>query len=267
MSRRAALLLCSLAFGCSDPGTALERARGLESAGKQAEAIETYEKYLERWPDAAGEAEAAFRAGSLYDRARKDCGKAVPLYERSARAGGKWGEKARDALVGCPDFFPIPPGAKWVFVDSASGGENMHLNLAVQDSSAGLRGVIAGAFFAGEQRFRDYRREVMKEDWGVWEQRETGRSPILRYPYRKGRSWDAREGGKAVRYEIVEDGLTVEVKAGRFTGCLKVKSRTAGFPSWVFDYYCPGVGRVKTTVGAPGVENPNTELSSYTVPG
>ncbi|OIO05815.1 MAG: hypothetical protein AUJ52_13115 [Elusimicrobia bacterium CG1_02_63_36] len=254
------------AAACSDPGAALERGRTFELEGQAAAAIETYEKYLDRWPDAPGEGEAAFRAARLYDRERQDCGNAVPLYERSARAGGPWAEQARNALVGCPDFFPLPAGAKWVFVDSASGGENMRLELAVRESSGGLSGVIAGAFFAGEERFRDYRREVVKEDWGIWEERETGRSPILRYPFRKGRSWEATEGGKGVRYEIVEDSLTVEVKAGRFEGCLKVKSRTAGYGSWVFDYYCPRVGRVKTTVGAPGVENPNTELSAYTLP-
>jgi hypothetical protein len=32
---------------------------------------------------------------------------------------------------------------------------------------------------------------------------------------------------------------------------------------WRFDYYAPGVGRVKTTLGGPGYENPNAELSRY----
>ena len=87
------------------------------------------------------------------------------------------------------------------------------------------------------------------------------RAPILRYPYHEGLSWQARRGGKLFTYRIDAAGVAVSVKAGSFTGCLKVKSSAAGDPAWVFDYYCPGVGRVKTTVGVPEGENPNTELA------
>ena len=54
---------------------------------------------------------------------------------------------------------------------------------------------------------------------------------------------------------------------GVFSGCIKVRETDPRFPrSWKFDYFAPGVGRVKTTVGAPGVENPNTELLRYQAP-
>ncbi|PCI31350.1 MAG: hypothetical protein COB53_13345, partial [Elusimicrobia bacterium] len=167
------------------------------------------------------------------------------------------------ALLSCPDYFPFPPGGKWTYVDTLSGGENMRLELAVARSSGAVNGLITGAFYAGKEKFLDYNRKVIKEDWGIWEEKETGRAPILRFPFQKGRSWTSVEGGKTIRYSIVKDSMVVKVKAGRFTGCLKVKAKTVGFESWVFDYYCPGVGRVKTSVGAPGVENPNTELASY----
>ena len=58
-------------------------------------------------------------------------------------------------------------------------------------------------------------------------------------------------------------GVDLKVQAGAFSGCLKVRRRTSGQASWVFDYYCPGIGRVKTTIGIPGGENPNTELAEY----
>ncbi len=255
-----------LIAGCANPEKALELGRTQETEKQIAAAIETYEKFLKKWPGHAGAGEATFRVGRLYDRERSDCAKAVPLYEHSARLGGPWGERALAALLSCPDFFPLPPRAKWTFVDTLSGGENMRLEVRIVRSSGGIRGLMKGSFFAGETRFRDDKREVVKEDWGIWEEKDGGRKPILRFPFQKGHSWTASENGSSVRYDVVADGLTVEVKAGKFTGCLKVKSRTAGFPSWVFDYYCPGVGRIKTSVGAPGVENPNTELASYTFP-
>lgn len=251
---------------CSNPDKALERGTSQETQGRVAAAIDSYEAFLERWPGHAGVAEASYRAGRLYDRERGDCAKAVALYERGARLGGVWGDRSRRALLACPDYFPLPLGAAWTFVDTLSGGENMRLEVKVARSSGGLRGVMTGAFYAGETRFRDFRREVVKENWGVWEEKEAGRAPILRFPFKAGRSWTSVENGKTIRYEIVEDALSVTVKAGTFSGCLKVKARTAGFPSWVFDYYCPGVGRVKTSVGVPGAENPNTELAAYNVP-
>ena len=33
--------------------------------------------------------------------------------------------------------------------------------------------------------------------------------------------------------------------------------------TWRYDYYCPDVGRAKTTIGGRGYENPNTELLRY----
>lgn len=263
---KALLALALLTTACADPEKTLERARQNENDKQAAAAMAAYENFLERWPKHEDAAEAVFRLARLHDKEGKDCAKAVPLYERAARMSGDWSGPARRALLTCPDFFPLIAGAEWTFVDSLSGGENMRLEIAVASSSGGLRGVMTGVFYAGETKFREFRREVVKENWGVWEERDSGRAPILRFPFRAGRSWTAVENGRSIRYEVVADALKVGVKAGEFSGCLKVKARTAGFPSWVFDYYCPGVGRVKTSVGVPGAENPNTELAAYKVP-
>jgi hypothetical protein len=56
----------------------------------------------------------------------------------------------------------------------------------------------------------------------------------------------------------------VTVKAGTFHGCVKVREReAANRNSWKYDYYCPGVGKVKTSVAGPGYENSNTELLRF----
>ena len=39
-----------------------------------------------------------------------------------------------------------------------------------------------------------------------------------------------------------------------------------GVPAWKYDYYAPGIGRVRTTIGGRGFENPNTELKSSNAP-
>lgn len=198
------------------------------------------------------------------------CGRAVPLYERAARSTGappSWREKGRLGLMGCPDYFPLRDGSSWVHVDSLSGGKNMRLVLSLSVSTgAASAGTLSGAYYAGAKRFRDYRRAVAKEGWGVWETRENGRVPILLYPFRSGRSWTVKAGGKTLRLEIDKTGATVRTKAGEFSGCLRVKESSPGDPAWVYDYYCPGVGRVKTSIGVFGRENPNTELASFVVP-
>jgi hypothetical protein len=272
---RAALLLPALAallaqLGCADWD--FRSAARLEKKGEAARAAAAYEKFIERHPKDRRFAEAATRAGTLYAERFGRCAQAVPLFEKAARTARgdekpeAWPERARIALLSCPDYFPLSARRSWVYVDSASGGENMRLETLVLRSSASLNADVTGAYFAGENRTQDYRRQCTKEGWTIWETASGSRQPILKYPFRTGHAWDGRQQGKPVRFEIVQEDVSVQGKAGKFSGCLKVKSQVQGYPSWVYDYYCPGVGRVKTTVGVPGVENPNTELASYKAP-
>ena len=137
----------------------------------------------------------------------------------------------------------------------------MRLEVAVKGAA------VEGAFYAGKKRFRDYRRSYAKEGWSFWEMEGKDRVPILRFPFRAGHEWRARRGGREVAFRIEAEGAAVQTKAGRFQQCLKVRQQTVGEEAWVYEYFCPWVGRVKTSVGVPGAENPNTELSAYLVPG
>ena len=289
MRRAFAALPLLLFSACSD--LEFRQARRLEDKREFDRAAASFERVLEKSPGGARETEVLVRLGRIYAEEFGRCERAVPLFEAAARMGAPssrrppttfpmaagtaslpappergrapsvdWPALARRALMSCPDYFPLRDGARWVFVDSQSGGANMRLDIALSRSSSTAN--AAGAYFAGRERFKEYRRSYEVEDFILWEGEPAGeRAPILRYPYHEGLSWQARRGGKLFTYHIDAAGVSVSVMAGSFSGCLKVKSSAAGDPAWVFDYYCPGVGRVKTTVGVPEGENPNTELA------
>ncbi|MFA5139306.1 MAG: tetratricopeptide repeat protein [Elusimicrobiota bacterium] len=265
--------LCAALLGCADYD--FRKAVRLESKGKVAEAARAFERFLEKHPDDPRVPEAAYLAGKIHADKFDLCRQAVPLFEKAARFAGKgaaassgtavspWPERARLALLSCPDYFPAPPGGRWEYVDTLSGGQNMRLEVEVRGSTDTAGTELAGSYFAGEEKFREYRRVCGREGWSLWEEESGGRIPVLRFPFRKGHAWEAVLKGERVRFLIEEDAASVKVKAGTFSDCLKVKQHHAGFESWTYDYFCPNVGRVKTTVGVPGAENPNTELASY----
>ncbi|MFH1725581.1 MAG: tetratricopeptide repeat protein [Elusimicrobiota bacterium] len=259
------LLASLLMTGCG-ADLAYRQARHLEEKGDVPRAVEAYERLVRRHPGDPRIPEACYRAGRLYAEALGRCPEAVRLYERAARAGGPFAEPARLGLITCPDYFPLRAGSKWTFVDTLSGGKNMRLEIEVTSSTGGVRGEIAGSYFAGKESFRPYRRGYAKEGWSVWQSADGDKVPILRYPFRAGRSWKIRREGRTIRYRVEADDLAVRTRGGRFSGCIKVRAHTAGYPSWVYEYYCPDIGLVKTTVGVPGAENPNTELAAYSVP-
>ena len=59
---------------------------------------------------------------------------------------------------------------------------------------------------------------------------------------------------------------TTDTIGGTFHDCIKVREAQAGLPAWRYDYYAPGIGRVRTTVAGPRFEKPNTELKSAKIP-
>ncbi len=130
--------------------------------------------------------------------------------------------------------------------------------------SSGSLGIVATALYAGNKRVSQKMEQYEKADWAVWRISALSRSPILRYPYEVGQHWTVGKGKSEVEFLIVGSSLAVTSRAGQFSGCIKVREKDARFAtSWKYDYYCPGVGRVKTTVGGPGFEKENTELMTF----
>lgn len=253
----AALLLCGCGADADFKGAA-----GQE-ASEPLKAVRSWERFIEKHPEDPRRQEASYRAGRLYAQVFGRCPEARHHFEAAARSSGPFTADAVLGLMSCPDYFPLSQGERWTFVDTLSGGANMRLELKVLTATASVQGLVTGKFYAGDVPFRDYRRLYDKSDFSVWETQEGVRSPILRWPYVKGRSWEATQPQGSVTYTIEDDAAKVSTKAGSYSGCLKIRTQVKGFDSWAYDYYCPGVGRVKTTVGVAGAENPNTELAAF----
>lgn len=265
----AALLAAALASGCDTyhflAGTVHEDAR------RPVQALRHYESFLAARPRDPRSCEVRLRAAELYRETFDRCGEARRHYEAAARDFPRMtvcAQRAKAGLLTCPDYFPLDRGRTWVYVDSDTKGRAMRLDWELRRSSGVAGGVISATFHAGRKRVREGLEFYAKEDWAVWRVGGSGREAFLRYPYSEGLSWTGTrtDGGTGSRVEwlVVSSSESVAVAAGAFTGCLKVRELDARYPgTWRYDYYCPGVGRVKTSVGGPGFENPNTELLRF----
>lgn len=263
-SRLAVLTAAAFLAGCDTyhylSGTIQEDAR------RPVQAVRQYEKFLASRPNDPRACEVRLRAAELYRTFFARCDEARVHYEAAARDFPKHAaclERAKTGLLRCPDYFPTDTGRTWVYVDSASGGKAMRLEWEARASS-GTVGSIASALYAGDRRIQSKTEYYQKADWAVWRVDKDGREDILRYPYTEAMAWSAKRGKSKVDYLVVSASTTVRSAAGVFSGCLKIREKDSSFKtSWRYDYYCPGVGRVKTTIGGPGFENPNTELLRY----
>lgn len=237
-----------------------------EDSSRPVQALKHYERFLSSRPKDPRSCEVRLRAAELYRSVFGRCGEARAHYEAAARdfpAQRECLEKAKVGLLRCPDYFPTDPGLTWVYVDSASRGKAMRQEWEARSSSTGVVS-IQSSLYAGNRRIRSQSTRYDKADWAVWRVDQDGREAILRYPYNEAMTWGAARGKVKVEYLVVEDSATVRTAAGAFSGCLKVREKTSEFKSsWRYDYYCPGVGRVKSSVGGPGFENPNTELLRF----
>lgn len=250
------LALALLALTLPFSALRYHRARYYEGTRRYPAALREYEGFLSKAPEGPRAAEVHVRAGELYAHKYQRCVEARRHFEAAGRltAAEPWAGRARAGLMDCPDYFPLDSGRTWVYGDSQSGGKFMHLEWELRQST------ILASLFAGGRKLKSDKVEYAKKDWLVLE----NGAPILRYPYRVGASWQARRGSDRLRYRIEAVGETVTTKAGTFEDCIKVREVNVKLPrSFKYDYYAPFVGRVKTTVGGPGFENPNTELLRF----
>lgn len=220
------------------------------------------ELFVEKAPDDPRACDAHLRLGRLYADVYDRPVEARRHFEAAARGFPKdtaCVEAAKAGILSAPDYFPLAAGRVWVYGDSASGGRAMRLEVEARPE-----GKLVSSLFAGQKRLSSEEKAYAKRDWEVVEVGAAKPAPVLRYPYARGTRWSASRGKDRVSYLIESDGMEVKTKAGLFKGCVKVRESNAAFRgSWKYDYYCPGVGKVKTTVGGPGIESPNTELLSF----
>jgi hypothetical protein len=267
--RRASFLFFLLAFAASGCDTYHYIAgTWQEDSRRPVLALKHYEAFLKDRPKDPRACEVRLRAAGIY-RDFGRCGEARAHLEAAARdfpGMRACVDRAKLALLSCPDYFPLDLGRTWVFVDSASKGKAMRLDWEVRRATASSDGSILTALYAGNRRIRESTESYAKRDWAVWRTDLQPPEPFLRYPFAPGQTWTARRGKEKTRVDwlIVSATATVTTAVGGFGDCLKVREDDRRYPrTWRFDYYCPDVGRVKTTVGGPGFENPNTELLRF----
>ena len=113
---------------------------------------------------------------------------------------------------------------------------------------------------SGELRLSNATKRFTLTDDGVSYE---GGAFLLRAPLAIGSSWSGEHGGTT---KITEVDASVDVPAGRFTGCLRTVE-VGGRPTGARyeSTYCPGVGMVRLVVSAPGTEA-RAELRSYGMP-
>jgi hypothetical protein len=228
-------------------------------------AASTFEHFLARRPQDPRACDIHLRLGRIYARRFQRYSEAKRHFETAARdfqGQAACAAAAKDAILDCPDYFPLESGRVWLYGDTASGGRNMKMSVETKAAADGKGWSLDAALYAGGRRVESIHKVYGKKDWAVWEL--PGQTMVLRYPFRAGQSWRSRRGRDELAFRIEAEGLSVKIRAGTFSDCIKVRESSALFPqSWKYDYYAPGVGRIKTSVGAPGVENPNTELLDY----
>lgn len=261
------LFLCPLALsGCDS--YRYRSARFFDGTQHYGRALEQYEAFLQSGPSGPRAVLAHMRSGEIETRYFQRCLEARRHFEAAARltpVASAENERARAALLTCPDYFPIEPGRSWTFGDSVSGGRAARIEWRVDVSTDGAVRDVSQILFAGSRTIKDVKARYERQDWMVWELSEGRRRPILRYPFHTGESWKTGRGSDEERFTIVDESATARTAAGTFAGCLKVRDYRPSFSSsWTYDYYAPFVGKVKTTLGGLGFENPNVELLKYT---
>ncbi|AMV28090.1 hypothetical protein VT84_27035 [Gemmata sp. SH-PL17] len=152
--------------------------------------------------------------------------------------------------AGTTIYFPITPGAKWVY-EKVSGVDEVAVVSGVEKIGDDL--VVARAGADGNET--RYTKMVVSAE-GLRQEREgaNGESAwLLKSGLRSGDSWDVPDGGKRTVY----GPEPIEVPAGKFTALRVVWEHEGGrLTSW----YAPGVGEVKRVEKKPGGKETVTRL-------
>jgi hypothetical protein len=250
--------------GCSSPSYSYKKALRFEEHGEWLKALRAYRGVIEDSPRDPLACQARVRAGRVEAQRLMDCAAALADFSAAARdfpALESCVADARAGLMSCPDFFPLEEGLSWTYGDSQSRGRNMRLIVSVRKAAGGRTALMQSRLYAGRRLVRDEELRYEKSDWRLVESRGGRQGAILRYPFTKGMSWENAEARRRMRYLIVSTAAAVSTRAGRYSGCLKVRAADSRFPgSWEFRYYAPFTGLVKTTIGGKNFETPHTEL-------
>lgn len=150
-------------------------------------------------------------------------------------------------------YFPLVDGNVYHYLTEGETGAQGLLVARVHRADAG-RGELR--FPAGAKRF-EYVADGVKISTGM------GSAYVLKAPLAVGTSWVGEHGGQT---RIITVNAVVDVKAGRFTGCVQtLEERRGDLPAKYATTFCPGTGIVLLEAASGGALE-RAELSSYGAP-
>ncbi|MBN1621238.1 MAG: VanZ family protein [Endomicrobiales bacterium] len=264
------LLLSICSFYACGPNYQFSKASKLEKKGFYVEAALEYEKVSDKYPDHPKAPESLYRIGCIFQKNLKVYSQARLYFNRLLDRYSElenWKHLAELGLFNSPDYFPLNDGNFWIEGDSKTGGRNMQSKWACKQVSTDTfhikRSITAGkSFVTSVSRYFRKQSFELREYTSEKSKRYT---IIISYPFKEGRTWKTVRDNRGVDYLIVSNGVSVDVKAGKFRDCLKVRERYNDLPGSVkFNYYAPEVGWVLTTTAKyGGKEHRSSELLSY----
>lgn len=241
-----------------------EEAVRLEKQGMPLKAADYYKLFAEKNPKDERAPASLFKAAEIYSRQFGLCSKARPVFERLLKTYSSTPLRpaALKGLFVCPDYFPVDKPLAWTYGDSETGGANATQITRVVDQGSGKVHTLT-LIYAGKTLIARQKKSYRFSGADFIEKQDGFDTIILKYPAGKGLSWTSSSGGRTARFTVEDTGVTVKVRAGEFSGCIKVKQQMGGLPSWIYEYYAPWTGKVLTSVAGKGFENRVTELLRY----
>jgi tetratricopeptide (TPR) repeat protein len=266
----ACIFAAALLGGCG-AGNKFNNAEKLEKNKYYVQAAVQYKAIGEKYPDSRYVPEALYRAARIYQEELKIYPEARKLYaeliykfpDDSAVVG-----RAKIGIFDSPDYFPLREGYITVEGDSETGGRNMRVEQYYSVISTNVCSVEK-RYYAGSRLASSIKKIYAKVNYELRElpAPDSERyAVILSFPFDNMKSWKTSKDNRNLSMTIVDNDATVEVRSGRFTGCLKVREEDPQLPEACrYEYYAPGVGHVLTTTGSKSSrsEHANTEIISY----
>ena len=263
-------LLLTFLNGCG-AGSNFNRAKKLEKNKYYVQAIEKYKTISRNYSKSKYAPESLYRAARLYQKELKVYPEGCKLYAEliyKFPEAGSWVRLAKRGIFDSPDYFPLEEDYLAVEGDSQTGGKNMRLEQYCSLVSTYTYSIVK-KYYAGKKLATKIKRFYTKENYELRELsslKSKSYTVLLSFPFDKMKSWKTTRDKNVLKMTIVDTNASVKVRAGRFTGCIKVREENPKLPgAYKYEYYAPGVGHVLTTIGSSKskVEHRNTELISY----
>lgn len=238
----------------------------MERLGRYPSAIALYERFGAQNPKDQRAAEAFYRTAEIYRTVLKDAAEARRCYEQVLRnyPQSEWSNLAEQGIMLSPDYFPS--ALFRIMGDSQSGGNYMKTEESCDPDPKNPEKIkVKRKIFAGKNIVSEVSLAYEKKKLELREYPEKGGGycVVLKYPLQKQLRWESARGSAKYSFLIEEDDLTVAVKAGVFSHCVKVKQQSASARStWKVEYYAPDTGLILTAAATPNNETRIAELLS-----